>query len=136
MASSPVEILVTSIATVAALKAAGQYVPALKPITAGASILMAIDDKMEKAAAESVLEANRNSDGSTPNIICISDFLNGTRNKRSLEGYVEQQGGTAWFQMGSNKRMEAFWHHSRSFKPKQGKDCYLGHIVHGSKDGI
>ena len=133
--SSPIGIFITSVVTAVSLRMAGSYVPALAPITVGSKILKEIDGEMEKSAAQSVLSANRNQDGSTPNIVMLT-FYNGTQTKKVLEQYVDKQGGTAWFQAGSNRRLQAFWHHSRTFKPKEAQGCYLGHVVRGTKDGI
>ncbi len=109
--------------------------PLIAGYTTGAKILREIDNEMEKAAAQSVLDANRNSDGNTPNIVMLT-WYNGSQTKKDLEMYVQNQGGTAWFQTGSNRRMQAFWHHSRAFQPREAKGCNLGHIVHGANDGI
>lgn len=133
--SSRMGIFVTTVAMAVGLKAAGRLVPALGPITATAKVLGKIDDEMRAAAAESVLDANRLKDGRRPNIVLLT-FYNGSQTRADLARYVTKQGGTAWFQTGSNGRVEAFWHHSTAFKPKEAPGCYLGHVVHGSKDGI
>jgi hypothetical protein len=39
--------------------------------------------------------------------------------------------GTAWFQTGKNKRLQAYWHHSKTFQPRQTPTCLLGNVVPG-----
>jgi hypothetical protein len=133
--ASPLSILVTTVATAVGLKAAGKIVPPLAAYETGSEILREIDDKMKRSAAEAVLDANQNSNGTRPNIVLL-DFYNGSQTKADLRRFVEKQGGTAWFQTGANRRIQAYWHHSKAFQPKEAKDCFLGHVVHGSKDGI
>jgi hypothetical protein len=133
--ANTLSIFVTTVAAAVGLRLAGQAVPPLAPLVAGGKLLREIDNEMEKAAATSVMEANKTADGRRPNIVMLT-FYNGSQTRKDLEAYVAQQGGTAWFQSGSNRRLQAFWHHLRNFRPKASNECLLGHVVHASKDGI
>lgn len=123
--------------TAAGMKAAGAYVPPLKPIMGGVGftvgLLKSLDSEMENDAAKSVLEANRLPDGGMLQLVVLPYKSFGGR--AYLKAYVKENGGTAWYQVGSNGRLESYWVTSSSFVPKASKDCVLGFVEHGNKDG-
>lgn len=123
--------------TAIGLKSAGYFVPALKPLigagTTAYSMLKGLDDKMEVEAASSVMEANKQADGTYPLLFVLPAAS--TSSKADLQKYVDANGGTAWFQVGSNRRLEAYWTDSSKFMPRETKDCALGEVVHGKRDG-
>jgi hypothetical protein len=127
--------------TAVGIKIAGGAVPALKPVmpvvsagTFAISMLTKLDTAMEDDASASVLAANTPKGGNPPFLLMLP--FTATRSKPDLEAFVNKNGGTAWFQGGANNRLEAYWTLSHSFVPRQTKECPLGAVAHGTRNGV
>jgi hypothetical protein len=148
------DTLVLPVATYLGLQGLEKAIPPMGAVSAGLGIVQAIDDAMQKEAVASVLEVNKNADGSLPPIILLSawepakdtwDKEGGGRplGKSDLKKWVDKQGGVAWFQVGANGRSEAYWHPNKQFQPRVPKrdpglpktdKLSIGHVVRGEKN--
>jgi hypothetical protein len=124
-----------SLAVSIGLRAGGNFLGPLAPITTASTMLIKFDDAMREQAVADVLNANKTREGLEPNIIAIPEF-NGSQGKAFLQDVVKKRGGgTAWYQTGHG-RMECFWIHKRNFVPKKvgGPKESVGYVVHGDTD--
>lgn len=116
---------VITLLQVLGLHTAGKIMP---HVVLTGTILKEIDSDMEKVALDSVRAANLQPGKHSP-IIALG--YKPFQSKLDLEVSVTKVGGTAWIQAGSNRRLGAYWHPSKSFTPKETVTNPVGHIVHG-----
>jgi len=110
------------------LYAAGKAAP---HVVLTGTILYELDSTMEKDALDSIRNANKEPGRHSP-IVALE--YKPFQSKNELELAVSKNGGTAWIQSGSNRRLGAYWHPLKSFTPQSNDKTALGHVIHGASD--
>jgi len=113
------------------LQVAGKAFPVVAFASTTYEALEIIDDNAESTALKSVRESNQLPGRHSPIIALSYKAFTG---KTNLELVTKKQGGTAWAQGGSNRRMGHYWHPKKDFMPKDSGNCPLGFVVHGTKN--
>lgn len=121
----------TSLAQFLGIQAAGKAFPVVTFASTTYEMLELIDSNEESAALQSVRQSNQLPGRHSPIIALPYKAFTG---KTNLEAVTKKQGGTAWAQAGSNRRMGQYWHPRKDFTPKNSGSCPVGFVVHGATD--
>lgn len=111
------------------IQAAGKAFPIVTFASTTYNVLKLIDGEEESKAVLSVRKSNELPGRHSP--IISLPYLPFT-GKKNLEAVTKKQGGTAWAQAGSNRRMGQYWHPSKDYTPKDSGSCPVGFVVHGT----